>query len=140
VLGVKVLVTAGLWAGPALLLPREWFPTFGIPEPPEETVVFVRLLGAAYVALLVGYALAWQSPARHAAMIVVGAISNGLASMVILAAGVHGAFTTWGILGSVYIWGSALAAAAIAVSLMVTGQPLLRRIGERPRGTSAKVA
>ena len=109
-------------------------------QPPEETIVFVRLLGAAYVALLVGYAIAWQQPARHAAMILVGATSNGLASVVILAAGVHGAFATWGLLGSLYIWGSALAAAAIAASLIVTGQPLLRRIGERPRMPSAKVA
>jgi hypothetical protein len=139
VLGVKIVATLALWALPALLLPPPWFPVFGIPEPPPAQLVFLRLLGAAYFALVVEYLLAWRAPARHPGAILVGIVSNGLASLVILSVGAGGGFTTWGALGSVYIWGSALLTAGLAIALAMTGQPLLRRLAERPRPGSVKV-
>jgi hypothetical protein len=139
VLAAKALLTLALWALPALLLPPPWFPVFGIPEPPLEQLVFVRLLGAAYVALVVGYVLAWRSPARHPGAILVGIVSNGLASLVILSVGASGAFATWPMLGAIYIWGSALLTAGLTAALVVTGRPLLRRMTERPRPGSVKV-
>jgi hypothetical protein len=139
VLAVKIVATLGLWALPALLLPPAWFPPFGIPEPPLAHLVFVRLLGAAYLALVAGYALAWRTPARHPGIIAVGVVSNGLAAFVILSVGADGGFATWNALGLLYIWGSALLTAGLAVALIVTGQPLLRRISDRPRPGSVKV-
>jgi hypothetical protein len=139
VLAVKIVATLAVWALPALLLPAQWFPTFGIPEPPLEQLVFIRLLGAAYVALVVAYALAWRSPARHPGAILVGIVSNGLAARVITSAGASGAFATWPMLGSIYIWGSALLTAGLAVALAQTGQPLLRRLVERQRPGSVKI-
>jgi len=139
VLAVKIVATLGLWALPALFLPPPWFPVFGIPEPPAAQLVFARLLGAAYVALVAGYSLAWRAPARHPGMVAVGVVSNGLAAFVILSVGADGGFATWSALGQIYIWGSALLAAGLAVALIVTGQPLLRRISERPRPGSMKV-
>jgi hypothetical protein len=133
VLAAKILLTLGLWAGPALLLPAPWFPLIGIPEPPLAQLVFVRLLGAAYVALVAGYALAWRAPARHPGAILVGIVSNGLAALVILSVGSAGGFASWSPLGAVYIWGSGVVAGAIASALVVTGRPLLRKITERPR-------
>jgi hypothetical protein len=133
VLAAKILLTLGLWAGPALLFPAPWFPFVGIPEPPLAHLVFVRLLGAAYVALVTGYALAWRAPARHPGAILVGIVSNGLAALVILSVGSAGGFETWNVLGAVYIWGSALVAAALAGALAVTGRPLLRKAADRPR-------
>jgi hypothetical protein len=135
VLAAKILVTTALWAGPALFLPAPWFPFVGIPEPPLAHLVFVRLLGAAYVALLVAYALAWRAPTRHPSAILVGAVSNGLAAFVILSVGSSGGFDDWSTLGKTYIWVSCLAAAAIAVALAVTGAPLLRKMADRPRPT-----
>lgn len=133
VLAVKIVATLALWAGPALLLPPPWFPIVGVPEPPLAHLVFVRLLGAAYVALIVAYTLAWRAPARHPAVIAVGAVSNGLAALVILSVGSSGGFDTWSSLGKAYIWGSCLVAAGLAVALVVTGQPLLRKMADRPR-------
>ena len=139
VLAVKIVATLALWALPALFLPPPWFPVFGIPEPPMAQLVFVRLLGAAYVALVAGYSLAWRTPARHPGMVAVGVVSNALAAFVILSVGADGGFASWSALGLAYIWGSALLAAGIAVALVVTGQPLLRRISDRPRPGSMKV-
>jgi len=135
VLGAKILLTLVLWAAPALLFPVPWFPRFGIPEPPLAQLVFVRLLGAAYVALVTGYALAWRAPARHPGAILVGIVSNALAALVILSVGSAGGFASWSALGATYIWGSGFVAAALAGALAVTGRPLLRKAAERPRMT-----
>ncbi len=139
VLAVKIVVTLAVWALPALLLPPPWFTFFGIPEPPLEQLVFVRLLGAAYVALATGYALAWRAPARHPGAVVMGIVSNGLAALVIVSVGASGGYATWTTLGAFYIWGSALLTAGLAAALAKTGQPLLRRMVERPRPASMKV-
>lgn len=139
ILAVKIIVTLGVWALPALFLPPPWFPVFGIPEPPIAHLVFVRLLGAAYLSLVVGYALAWRAPARHPGAVLVGIVSNGLASLVIVSIGAAGGFATWSVLGAIYMWGSAVLTAGLAVALAMTGQPLLRRLSERPRPGSMKV-
>jgi hypothetical protein len=145
VLGAKILLTLGLWAGPALVFPAAWFPVIGIPEPPLAHLVFLRLLGASYLALVAGYALAWRTPARHPGAILVGIISNALAALVILSVGSAGGFMSWSVLGAAYIWGSGVIAATLAVALALTGRPLLRKIAERPRavpprgGASVKV-
>jgi hypothetical protein len=134
VLAAKIVITVLVWAAPALLLPPRWFPLFGIPEPPLSHLVFVRLLGAAYVALVTGYTLAWRAPARHPSAILVGIVSNGLAAVVILSVGASGGYETWGVLGVLYIWISAALAAALAVALALTGRPLLKKIAaDRPR-------
>ena len=139
VLAIKILATLALWAAPGLLLPAPWFPAFGIPEPPAAQLIFVRLLGAAYLALVVGYALAWRAPARHPSAILVGIVSNGLAALVIVSVGAGGGFTSWPVLGALYIWGSAAVTAALAAALIVTGRPLLKKIADRPRPGSEKV-
>ena len=138
VLAAKIIVTVVMWAGPALLLPPPWFPVFGIPEPPLSHLVFVRLLGAAYVALIVGYWLAWRTPSRHPGAILVGIVSNGLAALVILSVGASGGYETWSLLGKLYIWLSALAAASIAIALAMTGRSLLRKLASE-RSPSMKV-
>jgi len=138
VLAVKIVATLTLWAFPALLLPPEWFATLGIPEPSLALIVFVRLLGAAYLALVSGYLLAWRAPAKHPGAILVGIVSNGLAAMVILSVGAQGGFVSWSTLGALYIWGSGLLTATLAVALWHTGRPLLRRLAERPRSGSVR--
>ncbi len=139
VLAVKILATLLLWAGPALLLPPPWFAPLGIPEPAAH-LVFVRLLGAAYLALVVGYALAWRAPARHPGAVLAGVVSNGLAALVIVRVGIQGGLASWHGLGAFYIWGSAALTAALCAALLVTGRPLLQRLVERPPAASAKIA
>jgi len=139
VLAAAIATTLVLWIVPALLLPAPWFPVFGVPEPAAEQLVFVRLWGASVSGVLVGYALAWRAPARHPSAVLVGIVSNTLTCLVIVRTGATGAFSTWTPLGGAYIWGSALLAALLAAALLSTGQPLLRRLLERPRGSSVKV-
>jgi len=139
VLATKILVTLALWAAPALLLSPPSFPVFGLPEPPPGQLIFIRLLGAAYVALVVGYALAWRAPARHPGTILVGVVSNGLATIVIVREGIAGAFADWTTLGAIYIWGSALVTAGLTAALIVSGRPVLKRIADRPRPGAVKV-
>lgn len=139
VLATAIVASLVAWVIPALLLPAAWFPTFGVPEPATEQLVFVRLWGATACAVLVGYALAWRAPARHPGAVLVGIVSNALTCIVIIRTGASGAFSTWTPVGGTYIWGSALLAAILAGALVATGQPLLRRLVERPRGTSVKV-
>jgi len=128
-----------IWALPALLLPPPWFTAAGISEMAIEQLVFVRLWGAASFALVVGHALAWRAPGRHPGAILVGIVANALASLVIVSVGASGAFAAWSAFGALYMWGSAIVMAGLAVALTVTGQPLLRRLVERPRPGSVKV-
>ncbi len=140
-LAIMTIVMLVLWAAPALFLPAPWFPLVGIPQPPLAQLVFVRLLGAAYAALCVGYALAWRTPARHPGAILVGIVSNGLGALAILSVGSAGGFDGWSPLGAAYIWGSCLAAAGVAITLLVTGRPLLRKvIADRPQVAAARGA
>ncbi len=139
VLAVAIVATLVTWVGPALLLPSPWFPVFGVPEPAAEQLVFVRLWGATVSALMVGYALAWRAPSRHPGAVLIGIVSNALTCLVIVRTGATGAFSTWTPVGGAYIWGSALLAAMLAAALTATGHPLLRRLMDRPRGSSAKV-
>jgi hypothetical protein len=139
VLAVEIIATLALWALPALLLPTPWFATLGVPEPPPEQLVFVRLWGAASMALVAGYTLAWRAPGRHPGSILVAIIANALATIVIVSVGAAGGFATWSVLGSIYVWGSAVLMAALATALAMTGQPLLKRLVERPRPGSVKI-
>jgi len=97
------------------------------------------LWGAATFALVVGQALAWQAPGRHPGAVLVGIVANGLGALVIVSLGASGAFAAWSAAGTAYMWGCALVMTGLAVALTMTGQPLLRRLAERPRTGSVKV-
>jgi hypothetical protein len=91
-------------------------------------MVFLRLLGAAYFALVVGYVnglcrLRRGEDVRN--VVWVGITSNGSASLILFLYGLAGAWEEWDILARVYMWGSALATASITLGLVVAG--LLRR-------------
>jgi hypothetical protein len=139
VLAVEIITTLAACALPALLVPPPWLAAVGISEPTMEQMVFVRLWGASTFALVIGQALAWQAPGRHAGAVLVGIVANGLGALVIVSLGASGAFAVWSGLGTAYVWGCALVMAGLAVALTMTGQPLLRRLAERPRTGSVKV-
>ncbi|HVF74575.1 MAG TPA: hypothetical protein VM938_05960, partial [Acidimicrobiales bacterium] len=56
-IALKMAVTLVAWACPLLVCPPPLFEAVGLPVP--SLPVFARLLGAAYLALLVVYALGW---------------------------------------------------------------------------------
>lgn len=59
VLIFKIVLTFALWSLPLLVLPADWLMAIGFPDQ-GDSIAFVRLLGAAYLALGVGYGLCYR--------------------------------------------------------------------------------
>jgi hypothetical protein len=121
VLWFKILVTAVLWAFPLLFSPVSVFRRLGFPVP--EPMVFARLLGAAFLALGVGYVLGLRTlhGGRYPAdTVLVGLVSNGLACGLLVAYGLAGAYAPWGRAARVYMWISALATGLVTLGLLLT--------------------
>lgn len=121
VLWAKIVATALLWAGPLLLFPVSWLRRLGFPDPRPR--VFVRLLGAAFTALLVGYA--WglatlRAGVYPAGTVLVGAVSNGLACAILLHHGARGDFEDWGRPARWTMWISAAVTGLVTVGLLTT--------------------
>jgi hypothetical protein len=122
VLGFKIFVTITFWAIPSLVLPESFIVSLGIPV--NESIIYVRLLGAAYLALLVGYVAGVKrvkigKDVEH--IIWTGIVSNGLASLLLFLYGVLGSYTEWLPLGRIYMWLSAVLTLIITVGLLWTG-------------------
>jgi hypothetical protein len=127
VLRAKILLTLA-WAGFPLLAPESLLIDLGFPRP--EPIVWLRLLGAAYLALLVGYWLALQDHNQRKDVwntIRVGIVSNGLGSLLLCYFGLTGAWNDWGTPAQVAMWVSAFAAGAVTLGLVLT-----RRQGQVP--------
>jgi hypothetical protein len=109
VLWVKIIATALIWATPMLVLPGKVFDDLGFPDP-RPVMVFMRILGAAFLALLVGY---WQGMQQlragryPAGTVTVGLVSNGLACGFIVAYGLAGTYADWELLAPWFMWISA---------------------------------
>jgi hypothetical protein len=124
VLWFKIGVTVLLWALPLLFAPRGVFRRLGFPDP-GPAMVFMRLLGAAFVALLVAYVQGLGALGRGestADTVAVGAVSNGLACLVILLYGVAGAYADWGRAARAYMWISALATGLVTLGLLTASR------------------
>jgi hypothetical protein len=120
VLYFKIGVTALFWAFPLLLLPRGVFRRLGFPDP--LPMVFMRLLGAAYLALGVGYVrgLMMLKGGQHPAdTILVGLVSNGLACALLVGYGLAGRYAEWGRLARLFMWMSAGLTGIITLGLFL---------------------
>ncbi len=122
VLIVKIAGTVILWCIPLILFPASVLEMAGFPK--QQSYMFVRMLGWAYLALCVGYyfglraALAGQ---RLMGPIWVGIVSNGGACVYLLYYGVRGTWTAWGCGVQLIAWGSAAATALITLGLFMYG-------------------
>jgi hypothetical protein len=122
VFALKIVATVVFWCLPLILLPASWLEAAGFPR--QETYLFVRLLGWAYLALCVGYWFGWRSAAqgkRPLAPIWVGIVSNGAACAVLGYHGAIGAWASWGEVVQALGWASVAAAFSIALGLVVFG-------------------
>jgi hypothetical protein len=120
VLLAKIAITLVLWCPPLLFFPPSWFKRLGVPAP--EPIVFARLLGAAFLALVVVYWHGWTEsrPGNVPAVVVrAGLVSNGLAALILTGYGLAGYWREWGRVGRAYMWVSAAAAAGITAGLLV---------------------
>jgi hypothetical protein len=87
-------------------------------------MLFLRLLGAAFLALVVGYTSGLRRLGRGEDVrnvVWIGITSNGLASSILLLSGMTGGWNEWGILAQSYMWVSAFATALLTLGLVVAG-------------------
>lgn len=105
---LKILLTI-CWSASLLFLSGTQFEKLGMPEP--KPILFTRLLGAAFLALLVGYALGLRDLHRGKMPVntmLVGIVSNGLACVLIVYFGFQGTWSEWGEVARYCMWCSAI--------------------------------
>ena len=118
----KIAVTIFIWCVPLILFPQFLLDAIGFPE--QNSYMFVRMLGWAYVALCVGYGFGLSASLkgkRAMGPIWVGIGSNGGACIYLLYYGISGTWVNWGIFMQVILWGSSLATGLITLGLYLFG-------------------
>jgi hypothetical protein len=126
ILVAKIVLTLAVWCVPLLLFPASWLSALGFPLP--EPLLFLRLLGMAYAALVVGYWFGLQAARRGEYprdVVWVGIVSNGGAFVMLAIAAVAGTWSSWGIVANALMWASLAGTGAIAAALAWFG-PLRR--------------
>jgi hypothetical protein len=122
VIGAKIIITALFWCFPLLFAPPAVFIFLGIAVP--EPMVFARLLGCAYLALLVAYAHGFfeaRRDGRALPTVLIGVVSNGSASAFLAVYGGNGAWSAWPWSGQLYMWTSLLATSMLTIGLLYRG-------------------
>ncbi len=122
VIAAKIAITIGAWSVPLLFFPSYLLVHLGFPAPRPE--VFLRLLGMAYLALVVGYAFGYRQATsciypREAVWM--GIVSNGGATVVLTIAAISGAWSGWGPFAQAYMWISLVCVALITAGLTLFG-------------------
>jgi hypothetical protein len=134
-LGAKIALTLGVWCVPLLLFPSDLLRAIGFPVP--EATIFLRLLGMAYLALVLGYGFALRSTLRRdypAAMVWVGIASNAGAFVLLLVAATQGSWAGWGAPARAVMWASLFGTGTLAAALAWFGPVAHRsRPGDAPR-------
>ena len=118
VLIVKIAATVCVWCVPLILFPATLLEAVGFP--PQQSYMFVSMLGWAYLALCVGYGFGLQASLagkRLMAPIWVGMVSNGGACLYLCYYGFTGEWSAWSGVVQFVFWSSALATALITAGL-----------------------
>lgn len=122
VLIFKILATLVFWCLPLIAMPSAVLETFGFPE--QQTYMFIRMLGWAYLALCVGYCFALRAALdghRLMGPIWVGLVSNAGGCVYLLYYGVAGTWSEWGVTIQFIGWSSVVATALITLGLLMFG-------------------
>ena len=122
VLVAKIALTVLAWCIPLLLFPASLLETLGFPVP--EPRLFLRLLGVAYTALVVGYWRGLQSTRSGeypASTVTVGIVSNGGAFGILCASAWLGTWSDWGAFAQTIMWGSLAGTGGITAGLVLFG-------------------
>lgn len=122
VLTFKIAFTVVGACVPLLLLSEsalQWL-GFVVPQP----ILFLRLLGMAYVALIVGYAFGLKEARQGiypAQAVWVGIVSNGGAALLLGFAALNGTWAQWGALAQMLMWSSLICLTGITAGLISFG-------------------
>lgn len=122
VLLLKIAITAILWLVPLLFFPIALLEHLGYPAFP--TSLFLRLLGMAYGALLVGYGFGLVAARRGQyprSTVWSGIVSNGGAFLILSFGAFQGAWSTWGTPARLVLWASLAATGLISAGLIAFG-------------------
>lgn len=114
----KIAITAIFLCVPLLFFPSSLFEALGVPAP--QPLIFVRLLGVAYLALIVGYYGGIKAMGNNQSSLFaidMGLVSNGVAFIVFLYFGVTGGWDNWGFGAEVYMWLLLFGALMITINL-----------------------
>jgi len=118
----KIAATTMFWCLPLIFLPASGLEWIGLPR--QETYMFMRMLGWAYLALCVGYWFGLQASLqgkRAMGSIWVGIVSNGGAFLYLAYYAVSGAWASWGGIVQYVGWSSVGATFVITVGLFLFG-------------------
>lgn len=118
----KITATILGWSLPLILFPQRLFEVIGFPQ--QDTYMFIRMLGWAYLALCVGYAFGLRAALKGERLlppIWVGIVSNGGACCYLLYYGLTGTWVDWGTGIQIIAWLSMLSTALITAGLIYYG-------------------
>jgi hypothetical protein len=116
-IGYTIVLCFGLLLVPTSFLKKAGFPTF-------PSAVFLRLLGVAYGALLVGYVLGLVQTLHGVYprdTVWVGIVSNGGTFFLLSIDAFRGAWAAWGSLPRMALWVSLVITGLITAGLIVFG-------------------
>jgi hypothetical protein len=122
ILFIKIFFTAIFWSLPLLFFPREASELLGAPVP--DPLIYIRLLGAAFFALLIGYihGLIELYKGRNIGhTVIVGTVSNGLAGFLLLI--YKDEWALWSTNARCFMWVSVIVTLSVAAGLVVYGRP-----------------
>jgi hypothetical protein len=128
----KIVLTISAWCIPLLLLPASVLQWLGFPVP--VPTIFLRLLGMAYAALVVGYAFGLRSALRRdypAGAVWVGIVSNGGAFLLLCIAAMQATWASWGGFARLVMWVSVAGTGLITLGLVIFGPCGRRSAGLR---------
>ena len=119
---LKIVATVLVWCIPLILFPAPLLEAVGFP--PQDSYMFVTMLGWAYLALCVGYGFGLKASLegrRQMGPIWVGIVSNGGACVYLCYYGFTGEWAEWSGVVQFIFWGSAAATALITSGLYIYG-------------------
>ena len=118
----KITATVLAWCVPLLFMPAAVLEALGFPQ--QETYMFVRMLGWAYLALCVGYAYGLRASLagkRLMSTIWVGIVSNGGGCLYLSYYAFTCAWSDWGFPIQFIAWNSIVATFFITLGLFLFG-------------------
>jgi len=107
---LKVVLCFLVWGLPALFAPPAVLALFGLEAPQDP--IFLRLFGALALALGVAYWFAYQDPVKNEAIVKVGVVDNGLATLTVAVLGLTQGISSW------FVWLSGALTAFFTVAFV----------------------
>lgn len=121
VLLIKASLTLVFWVLPLLFLPAAYFPDLGIPTWTPAANVFLRLLGAAYLAISLVELWGFVDASHRRSATLLGIVSSGVTSLVLCRDIFYGELWNWGVFGWFLMLMWLLFFTVFAIALLVTG-------------------